>query len=228
MNNPNIQPEKISTPFQLLAVWFTALIFLVGVLLESALRIDREWLKAVLVIAAIGFVLVFVVLIFLMQTKFRPQMQSDEHFSKYIKERFDNFSPISQLQSSTQKIVPEECGSCDEIESKRIKKYEANRGLFLVHNWRPSTQKDQVADIALYLYQHRNGPLSNGSISSVEYFLGPMFSDKPFEKTNELQNFRLDISAYGPLLCIAKVNFSDNSPSILLERYVDFPDSLSN
>lgn len=117
--------------------------------------------------------------------------------------------------------------SWEERERRRIEIYQHNRGLFLAHTWRPSTQPDQVADIVIYLRQHGDPerddcPLSRGLVRKVEYHLGSMFSDRTIVKRNRKRNFRLEVSAYGPMLCLARVNFTDGSLPVDLERYIDF------
>jgi hypothetical protein len=132
---------------------------------------------------------------------------------------FKNFRPENLLPAPPAKND----GEVDvEGERKRISIYEKNRGIFLIHAWQPSRKANQVADIAIMLYQHGDGPLSHKTVESVEYYLGPKFSNRPYIKTNVKSNFRLDISAYGPMLCLAKVNFKDGSQPVYLERYCDF------
>lgn len=107
-------------------------------------------------------------------------------------------------------------------EERRTKLYEASRGVFLVHTSRPSKTPRQVADVAIYLRQHLEGPLTEGTIKSVEYHLGPKFFDRTVVKTNAEESFKLEVSAYGPMLCTACVNFDDGSPPLELQRYIDF------
>lgn len=75
-----------------------------------------------------------------------------------------------------------------------------------------------------YLRQHGGlqMPLADGIVKSVEYHLGSMFSNQTMVKTDPADGFRLDVSAYGPLLCLARVNFDDGSPFLDLGRYIDF------
>lgn len=129
------------------------------------------------------------------------------------------FQPVvSGRQAPVQ--TPDE--SWGERERRRIEIYTRNRGLFLAHTWYPSSTAGQVADIVIYLRQHGQGPLTQGIVKSVEYHLGPMFSDRAMVQTNRDESFRLEMSAYGPMLCLARVNFEDGSPPIDLERYIDF------
>lgn len=109
-----------------------------------------------------------------------------------------------------------------EREARRVGIYERNRGLFLVHRWQPSQKEGQVADIQIELYQHGEGPLTRGTVREVHYHLGPKFTNRTIRKRNRRKNFRLEVSAYGPFLCLARVFFSDGSEPLDLERYVDF------
>lgn len=136
---------------------------------------------------------------------------------------FNNFRPENiQTHTSKRDVVEIIDESWGEREQRRIKRYQDNRGLFLVHTWRPSHTPGRVVDIAITLSQHDKGPLSEGKVKSVEYHLGEKFFDYTVVKTNAKDNFRLDVSAYGPMLCLAKVNFDDNTPPLELERYINF------
>lgn len=85
MDKPNIQPEKITKPIQLLAVWFAGLVLLVGLLLAGAKTItEPPWLVPVLAISAIAIIPIFLYFVFLLQTKYRPQMQEDTFYSEYL------------------------------------------------------------------------------------------------------------------------------------------------
>lgn len=107
-------------------------------------------------------------------------------------------------------------------EEKRISIYQEHDGLFLTHVWQSSRTEGQVADIAIMLFQHGDGPLNRNEIVSVEYYLGPKFSEHPFKKSNRNENFKLYVSAYAPMLCLAKVNFKNDRQPLYLERYCDF------
>lgn len=108
------------------------------------------------------------------------------------------------------------------LEDMRVRIYQDNEGLFLIHKWRPSTVPGQVADISIMLTQHKNGPLTRQEVESVEYQLGSMFFVERVIKTNASDNFRLDVSAYAPMLCLAKVTFITGRPPLYLTRYIDF------
>jgi hypothetical protein len=215
MSLRQILPHKITKPIQLIAVWFIALPFIEAVLIESAIRIEEpNWLRPVLVIAAVFFALVFIICVFLMQTRFRKELLDDHYYSEWQKRNektFSGFKPENTEAEDSRRHT-------GDLEPKRIKRYQDNRGLFLIHTWRPSLIRGQVADIVIWLHQHGNGPLTQDVVEKVEYELGPKFFNRRVIKTNKDEHFKLEVSAYGPMLCVARVFLTDGSSPIILER----------
>jgi hypothetical protein len=114
------------------------------------------------------------------------------------------------------------------LDSDRDYIYTQTRGLFLTHAWRSSSKPRQVADIVIRLEQHLDTPeredlLEAGKIESVTYELGRKFSPDPIVQNDPTDNFKLEVSAYGPMLCLAEVSFNDDKNPIRLQRYIDFP-----
>jgi hypothetical protein len=224
MSEQKIEAYKIKEPIQLTATWFAALVLLVGSLLSAAIIIkELKWIIPTIVITVITIIPLFVCGIFLLQTKFRPEQLKDKDYLEYLKRQgvFERFVPenLQDVQSAESALIS---NKTEDLEIRRKKRYADNKCLFIVHNWRPSHLPNQIADIVIELYQHAKGPLSRGEVVSVEYELGRKFFNKPLIKNNVKDNFRLEVSAYGPMLCIAKVNLN-NGESIILERYIDFP-----
>jgi len=223
MADPQIQPHRITKPIQLLAVWMAALVILVGLFFGAARFLTQpNWLPPLLTIAAVAFVPLFLAALFLLQTKFRPQLQEDAYYSEWLasqKKVFQDFEAenLSGVKSERSLLA----GNAEGLEEVRVGKYKSSQGVFLVHSWRPSRQQGQVADIVLKLRQHGDGPLSAGLVDRVEYTLGPKFFQHPVVKTNREDSFRLEVSAYSPMLCVARV-WLENGSSIEVERYVDF------
>lgn len=90
MNNPQIDPAKVTRPIQLLAAWLAGLVLLDGIFLTAAAKISiPSWAPAALVIAAIVFVPLFLACFFLLMTRFRRHMQDDPHYSKYLMRLLD-------------------------------------------------------------------------------------------------------------------------------------------
>ncbi len=240
MKTQKIEAHKITKPIQLMAVWFVALLLIDSAFLTAAANITTpSWLAPTLVISAIVFVPLFLIGVFLMQTVFRKELQDDQFYSEWLKrqdETFEDFAPENVLNNSNMNIntsgSPNITAGRDiaisdgtNLENRRIKSYEDNKGLFLVHTWRPSSTPGQVADIVIWLQQHGKGPLTEGRVRSVEYQLGDKFFKGPKLKTDLSDSFRLEVSAYGPMLCIARVHIRDESSPIILERYVNFEEA---
>jgi hypothetical protein len=159
MENPKIQPDKITKPIQLLAVWFAGLVLLVGLLLAGAKTITEPiWLVPVLAISAILIIPIFLYFVFLLQTKYRPQMQEDTFYSKY-------------LDSSTNKIVQvteeSKIGSnVSEIQNQIIQLTEANKNYLkgiedLIKNSQ-SKESINIEDVKKYI------DLTNENYNKVE------------------------------------------------------------
>ena len=86
--DPRIDAKSVTRPFQLLASWLVSLIILDGAFLSAATLVTRpSWAADALVIAAIVNVPLFLVCMFLLQTRFRPEMQGDEYYASYILEQ---------------------------------------------------------------------------------------------------------------------------------------------
>lgn len=89
MNKNEIKPHKITKPIQLLAAWLVGLIVINASFLTAAGLITMPWyLQVVLVLASTINVFVFVILLYLMQTHYREQMQDDNFYSKSLEQKF--------------------------------------------------------------------------------------------------------------------------------------------
>jgi len=85
MSSPKIEPHKITRPIQLLAVWFAGLVLLVSTFLVAAGNVDNPtWLPGLFGITAVLLVPLFIILIFVMQTKFREQLQDDPYYAEWL------------------------------------------------------------------------------------------------------------------------------------------------
>lgn len=78
-------PEKITKPIQLLAAWLAGLLAINTCFLVAATNLGTgKWEAGALIIAAIVNVPLFLLAVFLLQTKFRPEMQEDSYYSSYL------------------------------------------------------------------------------------------------------------------------------------------------
>lgn len=87
MSGTKLLPEKITSPFQLMAAWFSMLVLLVGVLLTAANTIERPvWASGYLVVFATFVVVAVISCVVLMLTKYRPHLQEGEEYSRWLKD----------------------------------------------------------------------------------------------------------------------------------------------
>ncbi|EOD56260.1 hypothetical protein [Aeromonas molluscorum] len=95
MSEENIKPDKITKPIQLLAAWLVGLVALDSCFLIAAANLGTEsWQSGILVIAATLNVPVFLAAVFLLQTKFRPELQEDSYYSSYLSNKTNEIIKI--------------------------------------------------------------------------------------------------------------------------------------
>ncbi|OWP83000.1 hypothetical protein BWK59_12825 [Flavobacterium davisii] len=115
-----IKPEKITKPIQLLAAWLLGLILINASFLTAASQIIKpDWASGLLVIACVVNVPLFLISIFLLQTKFRPEMQEDTYYSKYLERKY-NGKNESQASKTQQIDIEKERKATAEIISKEL------------------------------------------------------------------------------------------------------------
>ena len=82
-SNIDIQPSKITKPFQLLATWFGTLAIINGTFIyASTQNLNPSWLNIVLILASIFNIYIFVYCIYRLLTKYRNELQEDQYYSK--------------------------------------------------------------------------------------------------------------------------------------------------
>lgn len=83
-----IQPHRVTKPIQLVAAWLAGLILIDAMFLAGAVSINSvSWHQGALVISAIANVPIFLGAIFLLQTRFRAELQEDSYYSEYLSKR---------------------------------------------------------------------------------------------------------------------------------------------
>lgn len=88
MTDQKIQPHRITKPIQLLAAWLVGLILTDSIFLTATLSLESQsWERGALVVAAILNVPLFLGALFLLQTKFRPELQEDTYYHEYISKK---------------------------------------------------------------------------------------------------------------------------------------------
>lgn len=100
MESNRIDPAKVTKPIQLLAAWLLGLILVNGSFLAAALQIKSpDWAAGALVVAAVVNVPIFIVALFLLQTKFRPEMQEDEYYARHLERRWSAQTATTEIVS---------------------------------------------------------------------------------------------------------------------------------
>jgi hypothetical protein len=95
-----IKPEKITTPIQLLGAWLAGLISIDTCFLVAASNMDQgSWESAALIIAAIFNVPIFIWAIFLLQTKYRPELQEDSYYSTYLNQKTNEVVKVTREEA---------------------------------------------------------------------------------------------------------------------------------
>ena len=108
-----IDATRITKPIQLLAAWLVGLIFVNTAFLLTATSFSEiEWLAAVLVISSVINVPLFLAAIFLLQTKFRPEMQEDHYYNEYMK---DKLGRLKSEKAPLPKVVQKKSEIKDQI-----------------------------------------------------------------------------------------------------------------
>lgn len=230
---PQIDPRHVGNPVQLLAALLSAMAVLVVSFLTAAGFIQEpRWALAGLIVAAIANIPLFIALLFLMLTRFRHVLLADEHYLRWLdrsRRRFRGFAPRAlsgDTQHGDEDLVDLE--DLAALERARVARYQQNQGLFLTYDSRPSVASEESEDIVVRLQQHvsnqgESGPLARGEVESVDYYLGPQFlSGKAMRRQNPDDGFRLDVTAYSPVLCVAAVRLTTGDQPILLEQYLAF------
>ncbi|MDA0107795.1 hypothetical protein OH456_06550 [Vibrio sp. La 4.2.2] len=88
MSTSRIIPEKITHPMQLMAAWFVMLVALVSILLAAAAKISKpDWAAGYLVISSTILIAIVIICVFLMLTKFRPNLQDSEKYAVWLKDQ---------------------------------------------------------------------------------------------------------------------------------------------
>ena len=120
-----------------------------------------------------------------------------EHLYNYESGAFDDFEAEANQSGVPADDAPQVGQDLDVL---RVREYEKNRGLYLVHNWRRSRKPGEVADIVIRLREHRESStrpslLAEGKVERVGYELGRMFFKEPAVKRNKDDGFALEVSA---------------------------------
>jgi hypothetical protein len=119
----------------------------------------------------------------------------------------------------------------DQLLEKRDGIYKAQKNLFVVHRVKPtgefhSENKLPIYEVLIYLFPHKSFGAIN-DVKMVEYYFGHYFGKSKSKNgtkyvvKNGSEAFAVKVTAYGPMLCEAKIIFQDGTET-LTNRYLDF------
>jgi hypothetical protein len=98
MGEDRIEPHRITKPIQLLGAWLAGLAIINSSFLFAASSIHSPtWIPGLLAIAAVANVPVFILSLFILQTKFRPEMQEDVYYSKYLEHKYSRARALAPV-----------------------------------------------------------------------------------------------------------------------------------
>ena len=100
MEKKQITPERITKLLHLLGAWLVGLLSVDATFLLAATKMDlASWQSGALTMAAIINVPIFIGALFLLQTKFRPELQEDLYYSTYLSNRTNEPVKISRTEA---------------------------------------------------------------------------------------------------------------------------------
>lgn len=107
LSDHKIDAASVTKPIQLLAAWLVGLLALNVSFLTAAAAIHQPtWAAGFLVVCAAVNVPLFLVCLFVLQTKFRPEMQEDQFYSQYLERRVETGKVEIVAMSDDSEIPP--------------------------------------------------------------------------------------------------------------------------
>ena len=96
-NPDTLKPEKLTKPIQVLGAWLAGLLSLDSCFLIAAVNLQETgWLAASLVLASIANVPLFLFAVFVLQTRFRPELQEDSYYATYLSKKTDSIINVDR------------------------------------------------------------------------------------------------------------------------------------
>ncbi|TCD47510.1 hypothetical protein [Chlorobium sp. N1] len=85
---PHFDPERIGKPTQLTAAQITGIVLINIVLLSVAVSIgDAPMVRMLVILGDLLITIIGLVGLFILQSRYRPEMQDDEHYSRYLERK---------------------------------------------------------------------------------------------------------------------------------------------
>jgi len=157
LTNPQIIPDRITKPIQLLAAWLVGLVVIDGAFLTGAAMISEPaWVSGALVVASLVNVPLFLICLFLLQTKFRPEMQEDSYYAPYL-EATRSTKLVNSETNELKEVVEKEIKSESEEFEKALKdnnQYEQDKITGRLRERQREKKQLEQAENLIYLATH--------------------------------------------------------------------------
>ena len=106
MSDQKIEPHKVTKPIQLLAAWLVGLVLTNASFLTASIQMTTgSWERGALVISTIVNVPIFLLALFVLQTRFRAELQEDTFYAEYLSKKSSAVIRIDKDSSQDAKII---------------------------------------------------------------------------------------------------------------------------
>jgi len=198
-SSKQIDPKQVTKPIQLLAAWLVGLIIVDSAFLTAASTITTpSWVPSLLVIAAVANVPIFLIALFVLQTRFRPEMQEDTFYSQYLLSKLgesNKENSISLSEKFKDEIIQSSNQSLDTIKEIQsyIKSFPDPSTLDSVKEDEIAGQSESRASILLKMIEKVNIDIEKVTQKSEWGNLAILMNDN----LPDSQNIRQSLQKYG-------------------------------
>lgn len=186
----NINAEKLTKPIQLLAAWLVGLLSISSSFLIAAANIQVEWQSGVLVIAAVINVPLFLAAVFILQTKFRPELQEDSYYSTYLNSKTNTLvtvnkseALINELSVKVEHLMKLEVRQNDNETSFNHIKFGINTNLADQENIREVLSNKSILEISVF---GLGAEKPNAKVMAISIYIPLQIQSKLIELAREM------------------------------------------
>jgi hypothetical protein len=105
MSEQRIEPHKVTKPIQLLAAWLVGLVVTNASFLMAAIQMATgSWERGALVVSTIVNVPIFLLALFVLQTRFRAELQEDTFYAEYLSKKSSAVIRVDKDSSQDAKL----------------------------------------------------------------------------------------------------------------------------
>lgn len=106
MSEQRIEPHKVTKPIQLLAAWLVGLVITNASFLTASIQMaSGSWERGALVISTIVNVPIFLLALFVLQTRFRAELQEDTFYAEYLSKKSSTAIRVDKDASQDAKLA---------------------------------------------------------------------------------------------------------------------------